>query len=211
MSSRSSDDPGQEGVFDRRLYFCPRLQSFGVNELILTCPCCQGFFLYCCHCSLREGNLEDGPCHHYPLVLTDGACRNNGKEDATAGIGFVFGTLEDQQYGIPVTTDMDDFAKQTSQRAELLAAINGLQYMCEVTRANAEDALNTVNNPHKTIIVATDSQYVVSGITTWFPDWKVSVFLMTEQWTAKLISLARPTTGAIAEAWRQPISNSFMN
>ncbi|KAL8916371.1 MAG: hypothetical protein Q9208_008561 [Pyrenodesmia sp. 3 TL-2023] len=120
-------------------------------------------------------------------VGEDGACRLNGQDDATAGIGIAAGEDERSQHSIPVTLESDPDQKRTSQRAELLAARAGLWWLIEADRLrNSEPD----GKPKKKVrkgrkgrdpdnqddtkdwIIATDSQYVVQGITEWLPTWK---------------------------------------
>ena len=61
-----------------------------------------------------------------------------------------------------MTDAVDPDAVRTNQRAELLAAIEGLKKLEE----------NRFEPVH-TCIVITDSAYVVKGITEWFPTWRV--------------------------------------
>lgn len=174
----ATDSGGEEGVIGRKLVFCPRLQTFSTEELIQTCPECQAFCLFCCSCFQRRELLEK-PCHHYRLVFTDGACRLNGQQGATAGIGFATGLKEVNQVSIPITEPLDEGQKRTSQRAELLAATAALDYMVEADRLNEPLAKKrnkkaTPASAEKSWVIATDSEYVVKGMTEWLPMWKVS-------------------------------------
>lgn len=186
MSSKFShfSYEGDEGVYGRRLRLCPSLQSCETPDLIRSCPDCSQFLLVCCSCRKRFPKITK-PCHHFSLLFTDGACRNNGQVGATAGIGFAHGTNEQSWIALPITDEMDSFPKRTSQRAELLAALKGLQYICEVIipcshGPGASDGA---------FIIATDSEYVVKGMTEWLPQWKVSISI-PEINLMKLISFA---------------------
>ncbi|KAI1132414.1 ribonuclease H-like protein [Nemania abortiva] len=98
------------------------------------------------------------------LILTDGACLNNGQPNPKAGWAFVFGPgsgngpamasrrLENEgPFGDP--------GIQTSNRAELRAVIAALRF-------RAWDG-----EGFKTIVIATDSEYVTLGSTTWAKTW----------------------------------------
>ena len=74
------------------------------------------------------------------LVFTDGACRNNGKPTACAGIGIYFGPNDGRNVSRRIT------GKQTNNVAELTAIIESIKYLDE------EDFL-------KKICIFTDSQY----------------------------------------------------
>lgn len=117
-----------EGVIGRRLVLCPRLQMFSTDDLIRTCEKCGCFCLYCCGCLQNfqnDGRHESGTiCHHFRVIFTDGACRQNGQFGATAGIGIAIGTEIECQASIPINSELDPNRKRTSQRAELLAAMS---------------------------------------------------------------------------------------
>ena len=178
---------GAEGVIGRRMVFCETLQQFDTDELIKTCQCCDDFFLYCCSCA-QNGNEDDWGkcCHHYRLIFSDGACKDNGQPGATAGIGLACGKDESDQSSHPITEQMDIGQKRTSQRAELLAAQFALHWMIEADRLNSKprepprkrrrQTTNTSpgSEAGKAWVIATDSEYVVKGMTEWFPKWKVS-------------------------------------
>lgn len=167
-----------EGIIDRKLRFCRRLQTFPIDDLITTCPSCQQFYLYCCHHSQRRQQGADEICHHYPLVFTDGACRLNGQLGATAGIGIAGGESEADQRAVPITEALDPRQKRTSQRAELLAAIEGLDYIAGRDRGHQPESERDQDQgpgaKKRSLVLASDSEYVVKGMTEWMPVWRVS-------------------------------------
>ncbi|KAK8253488.1 ribonuclease H-like domain-containing protein [Phyllosticta capitalensis] len=65
------------------------------------------------------------------VVLTDGACSNNGQSNAAAGCGVAMGEKQSQQLAMPFG-GMDCAATKTNQRAELLAALAGIVEGAEV-------------------------------------------------------------------------------
>jgi ribonuclease HI len=81
------------------------------------------------------------------VIYTDGACRGN---PGPGGWGVVlrYKGISKELYG--------GEAQTTNNRMELMAAIQ---------------ALETLNKACK-ILLNTDSQYVLKGITEWMPDWK---------------------------------------
>lgn len=187
----SSEYEGGEGVIERKLVLCQRLQTFETSELIRTCERCSGFFLYCCPCHNRYGNDGRGdngrPCHHFRLIFVDGACSHNGQSGATAGVGIACGADKDSQLSFPIVTDWDPGQKRTSQRAELLAALAGLRYLTAADILNHDEESNNSKKmekeqskdsdsqePRSIWIIATDSEYVAKGMTEWLPQWKVS-------------------------------------
>ena len=184
----SSNENRGEGVIGRKMVFCPSLQAMAVDELIECCDECENYFVYCCACSQVSSCTEFEPlqpCHHFRLVFTDGACTNNGHHGATAGIGIAYGQDAGSWKAIPITESMDRAHKRTSQRAELLAALHGVRLIAEYDRLNPLDIdmkkrheyvrRHGLRDSEKAWVVATDSEYVVKGMTEWLPAWKVSI------------------------------------
>jgi ribonuclease HI len=109
-------------------------------------------------------------CHHIPLVFVDGACSGNGSGGASSGIGGLFGETPDCQWSIPIDDSVDTVPVRTNQRAELLAAIEGVYRLGDYWLPRKE---SRPNGHLDQIVVATDSEYVYKGITEWMPKWKV--------------------------------------
>ena len=70
---------------------------------------------------------------------------------------------------MPITDLEDDFALRSNQRAELHAAKLGLEFLAEAHRINTEP-----EDESNVWVIATDSEYVVKGMTEWLPTWRVS-------------------------------------
>lgn len=161
------------GVRGRRWFFCANIaQSMPASKLILSCSYCGRFFAN--DCSHIPSDDQDFDCYRFPVVYTDGACRNNGQRDAVrqAGLGVAMGTSERDQWAIPVDDSVDPRGSRTSQRAELLAAIRGVEFWTRNWRStNATGhGQNHVKGPE--LIVATDSEYVCKGMYEWYPKWR---------------------------------------
>ena len=147
--------------------FCPKFEDYPLNRLLVECSVCTRFVAACCqHGPFKDPYKPGKPCHHYELVFTDGACSNNGLPNAKAGLGITMGRDDKYFWSIPVDEAIDPNlnARRTSQRAELLAAIEGLKKLHNVARNN--------------YVVVTDSEYVVRGITEWLPSWRVRPSLL---------------------------------
>ena len=153
-----------EGVYDRKLILCDNLEEWSVPELTQECPKCGDFFLFCCHCNGRK--RQPVLCHHYRIVFTDGACTDNGKPSAKAGIGVAYSRSDDGQRSKPITDIVDNFPLRSNQRAELCAARFGLETLAEL------HAGEDTEGEECAWIIATDSEYVVRGMTEWLPTWK---------------------------------------
>jgi ribonuclease HI len=103
------------------------------------------------------------------LIYTDGACLGNGQDNPRAGCAFVFRDPGLDGLGRSVTGTVSFRLEnegpsgisggQTSNRAELRAVIAALQY--RAWHGMGETGL----------IIATDSEYVVTGITEWVHAW----------------------------------------
>ncbi|CAM1293726.1 RNASEH1 (predicted) [Pycnogonum litorale] len=85
-------------------------------------------------------------------VYTDGACENNGKYGARAGIGVYWGP--NHQFN----TSMRLPGRQTNNRAEIQAAVIAL----EQARQQGFD----------NVVLYTDSIFLINGITKWIHKWK---------------------------------------
>lgn len=99
---------------------------------------------------------------HTALVFTDGCCLNNGQHNARAGWAFYFGP-DPQKRTVSRRLEsrgpFGDLAEQTSNRAELRAAIAAI------------DGLHWCADRIHRLVIASDSEYLVEGITTWVRLW----------------------------------------
>ena len=113
-----------------------------------------------CGAGLRFTRISDP---QEMLIFVDGSCLNNGKDEPKAGCAFVL---------CPGPTFIGKLAfrlerkgptgveyKQTSNRAELRAVIAALQFRFWYGEGYAR------------VVIATDSEYVVKGITEWVRGW----------------------------------------
>jgi ribonuclease HI len=166
-------DPPCQGVHKRKAFPCPATRDWDVSKMIKECSVCKRYYMYCCQ------HRRKVPCHHFPLIFVDGACTNNGRPHAKAGIGVAYGVTKDDQFSIPVTDALDSFPLRSNQRAELLAAYSALlnlrddpalgnKHHQDLTQLDSKNSMEPISP-----IIATDSEYVVKGITEWLPKWKV--------------------------------------
>lgn len=88
----------------------------------------------------------------YVNVFTDGACSANGRKNARAGIGVWFGDDHPLNVSKPVV------GRATNNMAEIQA----------VTVACQQAAKAGIKN----LKINTDSQFLISCITSWMPKWK---------------------------------------
>ena len=106
-------------------------------------------------------------CRNKPsqvLIYTDGACLDNGNANAKAGWAFVFrpssrGVSEEVSAPLEKRGPTGEEHQQTSNRAELRAVIGALRFRVWSGEGFRE------------IVIATDSEYVVNGVTEWVRGW----------------------------------------
>lgn len=174
-----------EGVVaNRKVNLCPKKQQMDLKDLIITCDECGQFLLFCCGCSKTDPDRI--PCHNGQVIFVDGACQNNGTTLAQSGMGLAMGATSEWQLSFPITNEEDDSGIRSNQRAELCAAKHALdlidarseeeQESASYSRTNTQRRVNHRNrndDKDRFYIVATDSEYVVKGMTEWLPTWKV--------------------------------------
>ncbi|KAF5356441.1 hypothetical protein D9758_009531 [Tetrapyrgos nigripes] len=177
----------RQGIENRLLKFCEDL-FYNADILLLTqntCSNCECFFVACCQHMDEQRSYY--PCHHYKLIFTDGACLNNGRNEPRAGIAAVAGERSDLRRSRRVDNDVDPGMPRTSQRAELLGALEGLDLLRElwddelIAAEKEKRPIHGKTRRHgqsedldsrQTCVIAMDSEYVVKGITDWYPSWK---------------------------------------
>lgn len=97
------------------------------------------------------------------LVYTDGACSNNGQQNSAAGWAFVYNVDDSRGSGCSGRLEnkgpSDVAAPATSNRAELRAVIAALEFR------------HWPGEGFQRMIIATDSSYVVLGITQHISKW----------------------------------------
>ncbi|KIH89492.1 hypothetical protein SPBR_07596 [Sporothrix brasiliensis 5110] len=144
---------------------------------------------------------DTGTC----LIRTDGACLNNGQRNPTAGCGFWhgLGPSGDQltaSFRLEKQGPFGDPHDQTSNRAELRAVIAALRFRYWP----GED--------FHTLVIATDSEYVVEGCTTWARTWirngwrtRLGPVKNKDMWEALLGEVERfDHNGMAVKFWRIP-------
>ncbi|RDW56900.1 hypothetical protein BP5796_12967 [Coleophoma crateriformis] len=125
------------------------------------------------------------------LIYTDGACSNNGQSNSKAGFAFVFrpsaysetGTVTHTGTilaGLEIRGPSGQIHQQTSNRAELRAVIAAIQFC---------DWSTDCNRGWRSLVIATDSEYVAIGATKWTPRWVSSGWITTHGTVVKNIDL----------------------
>ncbi|XP_076071612.1 ribonuclease H1-like [Mytilus galloprovincialis] len=101
----------------------------------------------------KHGNSDGGSNSEEGVtVYTDGGCFGNGQKGATAGIGVYWGDNH------PDNLSERLGGRQTNNRAEIHAAAKAIQ------QAKAKGITN--------LVLKTDSQFCINGITSWIHKWK---------------------------------------
>lgn len=90
-------------------------------------------------------------------IFTDGACRNNGKKNAVAGIGIFF-----PKENLENVSEEFILKPITNQRAELYAIYKALKIVSK----------NKLFDKFSKIVIYTDSKYSISCVTNWIYNWK---------------------------------------
>jgi ribonuclease HI len=96
-------------------------------------------------------------------------------EGSVSRIGAAVGTWKSQFLSLPVDglIEIDPNGPRTSSRAELLAAWLGIALLeAEHGQAASRRQDNTPPGGMARWVIASDSEYVVKGITEWMPAWK---------------------------------------
>nr|XP_020442608.1 ribonuclease H1 isoform X1 [Monopterus albus] len=88
------------------------------------------------------------------VVYTDGCCSANGCKGARAGIGVYWG----QNHPLNAAERLQ--GRQTNQRAEIQAACKALEQAKEKNI--------------KKLVLYTDSQFTINGVTKWIKNWKLN-------------------------------------
>jgi ribonuclease HI len=110
---------------------------------------------------------------------------------------------------MPITDSADNFALRSNQRAELYAAKLGLEFLAEADRINTEELPDKHKGESHAWIIATDSEYVVKGMTEWLPTWRVCPTILTRAFRVSSNRACRGTTGARPRVPNRQIWISF--
>ncbi|XP_065161243.1 ribonuclease H1 [Atheta coriaria] len=136
----------------------PIIKAESINKLVDVGPLVQKRLLQCNSGvgvleKVKKAKLSFDKDGDYIVVYTDGACPNNGKGGAKAGIGVWFGENHPLNVGKPCPGN-----RQTNNAAEILACAEA----CKIAEMNdlAKIQINT------------DSKFVIDCVTKWMPNWK---------------------------------------
>ncbi|KAM0746364.1 ribonuclease H-like protein [Meredithblackwellia eburnea MCA 4105] len=170
------------GFQGRTWLWCPQMARYNTLRLEDICASCKSGFLASCPCSpVDSSRIDDGHGSGIRLMFVDGACSNNGRNDAVAGVGLAFGY---RKHLLRVQHDFGGYTV-TSQRAELIAVFIALKSGAPGSMIN----LCHFEPGNKRWVIAADSQYVVKGITLYYPTWKRNGWKNSKGMTPKNLDL----------------------
>ena len=144
-------------------------EKFGMwNQLELLCA------VECNDCAGRYDHTRS------IIIAVDGACRNHGTTNARAAYAAYF-HHKNTTYN---SSSLLSGPVQTNQRAELSAGLLALQLASHIKD------LNDPSRPHerltdeddgpeailKYVVIKSDSEYLVNGMTSWIRNWKLNGF-----------------------------------
>ncbi|KAF6817808.1 RNase H domain-containing protein [Colletotrichum sojae] len=93
------------------------------------------------------------------LIFTDGACSSNGTQEAAGGCSFSYADGITVKFRLENRGPDDNHHRPTSNRAELRAVLAALKFC------------HWEGDGSKSVVIATDSTYVVKGATEWSRTW----------------------------------------
>lgn len=133
-------------------------------------------------CPAKKNNVKDvysNIAHDDAIVIAvDGACHNNGKENAKASIGVFVHRNSPWNRSILLSTIQASSSqpnqRQTSQRAELHAYREALKIAISIKKRNNRQVSETFGPYHslRRVVVKTDSSYLHRAMTEYIDDWK---------------------------------------
>lgn len=127
-------------------------------------------------CPNSERKCRHCGCHtHHPgsiVIAIDGACRNNGKTGARASIGVYHGP----DHGWNESARLSPELRQTNQVAELAACRIALIDACTIQKnwGDIGEEIKGEKGRLCTVVIKSDSEYVVRGMTEWIYKWKAN-------------------------------------
>ena len=132
--------------------------DFGLLEdgfIRVPCP----YMSACPNCGMLRLHLDA------IFVAIDGACRDNGAAGAQSSYGVFFSKSSEHNLSSVIQG-----SSHTNQKAELQACLMALRKVEEIhdPLAFLDDEPYDLNK----VVVKSDSEYVVKGMTEWLPKWK---------------------------------------
>jgi len=167
ISSQTRPSGGQTSLsrrFDPGLHYSTQqtMETMQIRKnqfVFLACPTTPP----CMDC----GHLV--PHTECPVISVHGACSNDGTKEARCAIGIWIGENNPSNLFVP----LDGLPRHTAQVAELCAVTSALCHVgSSLEKWKRVRSRPFVPSELHTIVIKTDSPYIVNGITEWLAKWK---------------------------------------
>ncbi|KAK2882678.1 hypothetical protein FQN49_000110 [Arthroderma sp. PD_2] len=122
------------------------------------------------------------------IIAVDGACSGNGTPWPEAAVGVYVGDGSQHNASLPL-----DSGYATSQKAELVAGIYGLDAAREINKWGIGGQSLTQ------VIIKTDSAYMVNGVTQWVNRWEANGYINADGGQVTNHTLFKELTRRICE------------
>ncbi|KAJ5286796.1 hypothetical protein N7478_002482 [Penicillium angulare] len=195
---RSKDENGEElpmnRLFDPTMY--PK--SFKPSEMTVSWD--QWTLLACQDSQVQCASCKNRPFHCGCIVISVGAKCLNSSEPPRCAIGVYYGINNP----LNVASEIKE-APFTEQVAILRACIIALTHVisnCQVTKPKRR---NEMAFPLHTVVIRTDSPYLVQGVTEWMTKWKLNGWK-----TAKGQPVANESMWRLIDVWIRQLEPEVM-
>ena len=115
-------------------------------------------------------------------LYTDGGCRGNGQNsNAPAGIGCVLLIPDEEPIYFKQTLK---FSPNTNNKAEIYAITRGIDLIFKYYKS-AQDLENSKNFVKDELIIYSDSNYTIQGISNWIDGWRANGWMTASKTPVK--------------------------
>ena len=133
-------------------------------------------------------------------IFTDGSTFNNGKKNASGGIGLFIPYLE-YELSMPFLLEVP-----TNQKTELYAIQKGLEvYLTYCMRKS------NLSDEEKEVLLYTDSEYSIKSLTQWISGWKKSGWVSSKKEPVKNLEFIKPIDYILGLYGKKGINVKFVH
>ena len=133
-------------------------------------------------------------------IFTDGSTFNNGKKNASGGIGLFIPYLE-YELSMPFLLEVP-----TNQKTELYAIQKGLEvYLTYCMRKS------NLSEEEKKVLLYTDSEYCIKSLTQWISGWKKSGWISAKKEPVKNLEFIKPIDYILGLYGKKGINVKFIH
>jgi len=133
-------------------------------------------------------------------IFTDGSTFNNGKKNASGGIGLFIPYLE-YELSMPFLLEVP-----TNQKTELYAIQKGLEvYLTYCMRKS------NLSDEEKEVLLYTDSEYSIKSLTQWISGWKKSGWVSSKKEPVKNLEFIKPIDFILGLYGKKGINVKFVH